>query len=261
MQDPFVRVLGSADWLPTPENDGASYTLNDRILIDTGWSCVTNMINHHIDPLQMHTICFTHMHADHYMALPQLILYWRIHCHSLEALTIIGPEASVEEAFQRAFHYVFHDAHDVQAEVRGMPTILPLRDGDMLNADDFTIRVCASHHAAPGLCYRFEHHPSHHTVCFSGDTAYRPEFASFYHDCDLLVHESSFGIAPTTPQNNAICKHSSAMDAARVAKEANAKAMLLTHSLASRRQASVDAARALLDIPVAWAMPGECFPY
>ncbi len=258
---PFLRVLGSADWLPTQDNDGSCYSVGDELLIDTGWSAAVNMINHGMDPLQMKTICFTHMHADHYMALPQFLLYWRIKERSLEGLTIVGPAPTIRAAFERAFTYVFHDSHDVTKEVLGLPRIVALHDGDIFETGDYTMTVCDSLHAVPGLCYRIQHRPTGHTIGFSGDTNYRPEYGLFFKDCDLLVHESSFGPGPMDPEANRICKHSSAQEAARVAREANVKRLLLTHSLVDRRETSVAAAQAQLSIPVGWAEPYRVFPF
>lgn len=259
--NPFLRVLGSADWLPTPDNDGASYTINDEILVDTGWSGAVNLINHDIDPLQLKTICFTHVHADHYMALPQFLLYWRIKTGSLEGLTLVGPAPTIRAAFERAFVYVFHDSLDVTREVKGLPHIVELHDGDTYQIKNHTIEVCDSSHAVTGLCYRITHKPTGHVLGITGDTEYRSEFGTFFQNCDLLVHEASFGAGPINPEANRLCKHSSAQEAVRVAKESGAKQLLLTHSYVSRRMESVAAAQSQLKIPVAWAEPYCIYPY
>ena len=138
-REPFVRVLGSADWLPTPDNDGASYVIDDRILIDTGWSAAVNMINHGMDPTNIDTICFTHMHADHYIGLTQMLLHRRIRCGTLEGLTILGPAPTVRAGFERAFAYIFHDSYDVTAECKGLPLIVPLHDGDGYETEHYRI--------------------------------------------------------------------------------------------------------------------------
>lgn len=260
-REPFVRVLGSADWLPTPDNDGASYVIDDRILIDTGWSAAVNMINHGMDPTNIDTICFTHMHADHYIGLTQMLLHRRIRCGTLEGLTILGPAPTVRAGFERAFAYIFHDSYDVTAECKGLPLIVPLHDGDGYETEHYRISVCDSDHAAPGLCYRFEHKRTGHAAGFTGDTRYRPEFGGFFKECDLLIHEASFGAGPLDPERNRICRHSSAQEAARVAQEAQVKRLLLTHAHCSHREAAVSAAQARLSIPVGWADPWAVFPF
>ncbi len=254
-ETPFVRVLGSADWLPTKNNDGSSYLLNDRIMVDTGWSAAYNMICHDLDPIAPKLLCFTHMHADHYMGLTQLILYWRIKKGSLGEWTIAGPKQTVKAAFDRAFHYVFHDSHNVLKEVVQMPHILELSDGENFSEQGYRISVISSDHAVPGLCYRFTHLETGHTIGFTGDTRYRKQFGAFFKDCDLMLHEASFGAGPLLPEANAVCKHSSAQEAAKVAMEARVKRLLLTHAYEPKRQAAVEAARVQLSIPVDWAYP------
>ena len=254
-ETPFLRVLGSADWLPTKDNDGSSYLLNDRIMVDTGWSAAYNMICHDLDPITPKLLCFTHMHADHYMGLTQLILYWRIKKGSLGEWTIAGPKQSVKSAFDRAFQYVFHDSHNVLKEVGQMPRILELTDGDSFEAQGYRISVISSDHATPGLCYRFTHLETGDSIGFTGDTRYHDAFPEFFMGCDLLVHEASFGAGPLDPEANAICKHSSAQEAALVAREAQVKRLLLTHAYEPKRQAAVEAAKAQLTIPVAWSQP------
>lgn len=144
------------------------------------------------------------------------------------------------------------------AECKGLPLIVPLHDGDGYETEHYRISVCDSDHAAPGLCYRFEHKRTGHAAGFTGDTRYRPEFGGFFKGCDLLIHEASFGAGPLDPERNRICKHSSAQEAARVAQEAQVKRLLLTHAHCSHREAAVSAAQARLSIPWAGRNHGRC---
>ena len=254
-ETPFLRVLGSADWLPTKNNDGSSYLLNDCIMIDTGWSAAYNMICHDLDPITPKLLCFTHMHADHYIGLTQLILYWRIKKASFGEWTIAGPKQSVKAAFERAFQYVFHDFKGLIKDEVQMPRIIELSDRESFEAQGYSVSVIASDHSVPGLCYRFTHLETGHSIGFTGDTCYGETFGEFFKGCDLLVHEVTAGAGPLNLDANAISKHSSAQEAAQVAKEAQVKHLLLTHANESRRETAVEAAKSLLDIPVAWALP------
>ena len=256
MQDKhYLRVLGSADWLPTKGNDGSSFLLDDIIMVDTGWSVAYNMICHDLDPIMSKLLCFTHMHADHYMGLTQLILYWRIKKGSLGEWTIAGPKQSVKSAYERAFRYVFHDSPNVLQEVKEPPCIIELSDGDNFSSNGYQISVMSSDHAVPGLCYRFTNQETGFSIGFTGDTRYRESFANFFRNCDLLVHEVSFGAGPINPVANAICKHSSAEEAIKVAKEAQVKGLLLTHASQEKQNAALAVAKTKLDIPVNWASP------
>ena len=260
MSEPFVRVLGSADWQPTAYNDHSCYTVCDRILIDACPSVVVGLLSQGADPIDMNTICFTHMHADHYMGLAPLLLYWRVRKSSFEELTIIGPAATVRAGFERALNYVFHDSKSLDSEVRAMPRIVELQGSAAYKVNGFDIEVMDSDHAVPGLCYAITDVASGHRVGFTGDTRYIDTFGSFFANVDMLLHEASFGRGPLN-EFNAVCRHSSAEEAVRVCREASVKKLLLTHTYEPKRAGALDYARAQLDIPVEWALPGNVFTF
>lgn len=256
----FIRSLGAADWLVTKGNDNSCYTLDDKVLIDTGSAAGVTLINEGIDPVNLSTICFTHMHADHCIGLLQLLLYWRIKKGSLEELTLVGPAQTLRAQFMKAFEYVFPTPNEA-AEVLGLPKLLELQDGDRFETDDYDVQVISSDHAVPGLCYRFVSKQDGRVACFSGDTLYRAEYGSFFQDTDVLVYEASAGAGPVNPNYNHICKHSSAIEAVQVAREAHVQCLLLTHSPRVKWEAAVNYAQSQLTIPVSWATPLTCFPF
>ena len=114
MTQPFLRVLGSADWHQTKGNDHSCYTVSDGILIDACPSVVTHLLGAGVDPIDIPTVCFTHMHSDHIMGLPPLLHYWRV-CkdRDLSGLTIIGPKASVRDGVEKALAFLFGDAEGI----------------------------------------------------------------------------------------------------------------------------------------------------
>lgn len=259
MAVPFVRVLGSADWQPTKNNDHSCYTLCDKLLIDVCPSAMMALLNQDIDPISVSTICFTHMHADHYMGLPALLLHWRVRTASLGGLTIVGPKATVRESVERAINFVFHDSRNFGAEVAQMPNIVELEGESVYETDDFIIAAMDSDHAVPGLCYNITHKASGKHVGFTGDTRYLPAFESFFRNADMLLHECSFGGGPVDPAVNAGCRHASAREAVTVCRQANVGKLLLTHTYEPNREAALEYAGANLDIPVEWATPYRIF--
>lgn len=259
MSAPFVRVLGSANWQPTKNNDHSCYTLCDKLLIDVCPSAMMALLNQDIDPISLNTICFTHMHADHYMGLPALLLHWRVRTSSLGGLTIIGPKATVRASVERAINFAFHDSKDINAELAEMPHIIELEGDSVYETDDFIINAMDSDHAVPGLCYNITHKSSGRTVGFTGDTRYLPAFETFFKNADMLLHECSFGGGPVDPVVNESCRHASAQEAVEVCKQANVKKLLLTHAYEPRRESALNYARANLDIPVEWAVPYRIF--
>ena len=260
MNEPFVRVLGSADWHQTAHNDHSCYTVSDRILIDACPSVVTQLQEAGVDPLDVHLVLVTHMHCDHYMGLAPLMHYWRV-CRQtdLSGLTIAGPRETVQDYVDFTLRFVFRDKLD--ACVTRMPRILPLGEGDTLHHAGYAVHVHEADHAVPARSYRLVHEESGRSVGFTGDTRYQQSLPGFFRDVDLLLHEVSLGAGPVDPVHNAGCRHSSAQEAVRVCRESGARRLLLTHCYEGKRQTALDEARRLLDRSVDWAMPGSVFPY
>lgn len=260
MNEPFVRVLGSADWHQTAHNDHSCYTVSDRILIDACPSVVTQLQEAGVDPLDVHLVLVTHMHCDHYMGLAPLMHYWRV-CRQtdLSGLTIAGPRETVQDYVDFTLRFVFRDKLD--ACVTRMPRILPLDGGDTLHHAGYAVHVHEADHAVPARSYRLVHEESGRSVGFTGDTRYQQSLPGFFRDVDLLLHEVSLGAGPVDPVHNAGCRHSSAQEAVRVCRESGARRLLLTHCYEGKRQTALDEARRLLDRSVDWAMPGSVFPF
>ena len=260
MNEPFVRVLGSADWHQTAHNDHSCYTVSDRILIDACPSVVTQLQEAGVDPLDVHLVLVTHMHCDHYMGLAPLMHYWRV-CRQtdLSGLTIAGPRETVQDYVDFTLRFVFRDKLD--ACVTRMPRILPLGEGDTLHHAGYAVHVHEADHAVPARSYRLVHEESGRSVGFTGDTRYQQSLPGFFRDVDLLLHEVSLGAGPVDPVHNAGCRHSSAQEAVRVCRESGARRLLLTHCYEGKRQTALDEARRLLDRSVYWAMPGSVFPF
>ncbi len=261
MAQPFVRVLGSCDWHPTKGNDHSHYTLSDKILIDAGSAALMNLLNQDVEPTDIPLICFTHMHADHYMGLAPFLLNWRVVKGSLGGLTIVGPKASVRKAVSLALHLVYHDSSDMMEEIKTLPKIVELEGDCTFETEDFIVHTTDSQHSVPGLCYTFTDKATGHKVGLSGDTGYQEKYGAFFRDCDLLLHECSFGGETPEKERNIKSRHSSAEEAVRVTLESGAKKLLLTHTYEPKREAALATARKGLSVPVEWALPGKVFEF
>ena len=248
-----VRVLGGSDWLPVAGNDGASYIFGDHLMVDLGWGAPVRLLMNGESLQQYTTLLFTHMHADHIMALPQLLLDWRIKKCTGEGLTIAGPCETLKECYERASIYAFEGK--LNGELKQPPQLLELKEYDSFETEEFVIKAAPSLHAAKGRVYVLTEKATGKRIGLSGDTAYQDFYGGFFKDCDLLIHECSFGTTPVNEKNNAVCKHSSVYEAVRVAKEAGVKRLMLTHTKGNKEDC-LALARSLTDIPVEWAQTG-----
>jgi len=259
MNQPYVRVLGSADWHVTKNNDHSCYTLSDKALIDACPSVVMQLLNNDIEPSEVPVIFFTHLHADHYMGLAALLHNRRVCNFSLKGLTIVGPKATLRAAYERAMDYVFCEEPGFFDDPEKLPELVELEGRGTIRVGDWEVEYTDSLHAVPGLCYRFTDVETGHVACFSGDTDYRPVYAELFREADLLFYECSYGAGPLT--GGGINNHSSAEEAVCACREANVRRLMLTHTYEPKRAAALEVARAGLSIPVEWAMPGKVFEF
>jgi ribonuclease Z len=64
-------------------------------------------------------------------------------------------------------------------------------------------------------------------ICLATDTKYSPNTIALAKDCDVLIHEATLEAALQEKANEML--HSTTSDAAKAAKEANAKLLIITH--------------------------------
>ena len=255
MAEPFLRIYGSCDWCPQPNNDASTYLLDDAILIDTGWKGVTNLIDDQIDPIQANLMLFTHLHPDHRLALPQLLMYWRIRTGSLQGLTIAGPGERMQTLYDHAFDFLFHDEPDWRTEVAAHANILPVMPGDAIDTRTHRVESADAQHNAPGRLYRITHKPTGRTIGFTGDTQYFDGMGEFFRNVHTLVCECTMG---DMQPHNAL--HMNLWEAAKLANAAHVGQLVLTHCTRDRA-AILDAIAPLVHCDVFWAEPGDMLLY
>ncbi|GAC1365013.1 MAG: MBL fold metallo-hydrolase [Herpetosiphon sp.] len=252
-QKTTIQFLGTSSAIPDVGGDTASLIINQRYLVDTGWSVVGNLRSRGIDPLQIEYLFFTHLHHDHYLGLPQLLFYWSMQRRPLQELRIIGPALDLDRIVRRSMSFLQMDRF---FDGRGTPTIIPLLPGDSYEDPRFTLTTCGTIHPVLGLCYRFEDQLSGRVIGISGDTAYHPPIAQHVRGADLLVHECALGSAAGDPETNSSL-HSGAVDAARIASAAEVDRLLLVHRPRTDGPACVNAAREIFPATFDWPTDGQ----
>ena len=75
MDQTTVTFLGTAAAIPSAGHDAASFVVNERYLVDTGWNTALTLLTHGLDPLNIEYLLLTHCHHDHYLGLPQLLFF------------------------------------------------------------------------------------------------------------------------------------------------------------------------------------------
>lgn len=249
-----VTFLGTDSVVPACGGDTASFVINRKYLVDTGWYGALRMGCYGIDPLQLEALFLTHCHHDHYLGLPHLLFYMTMRASERPdraPLKIVGPAEDLERVVGLAQQFLQMERFP---PVQYTPELIPLKAGEPLETEAFSLATCASVHPVPGLCYRFTDKNTNQVIAFTGDTAYDPAIVRHVQGADLLIHEASYGASPAPAANASL--HSGAPDAARVAQEAGVQRLALLHCPQPKQAAALQAAQAIFADTV-WPADGE----
>jgi ribonuclease Z len=249
-----VRVIGTDTVVPQAGNDTACLLLNGDCLLDTGWNAAIAMRAFDADPMAVDTLFITHCHHDHYLGLPQLLFYQamrRSERPDRPPLTVVGPKPDIGTVVERALAFLRHEHFP---EVATPPRVVALQAGDRFETARLKVSTAPTIHPVVGLCYRFADIASGASLAVTGDTGYHEPLADHVQGVDLLVHEASRGAGESHP--NARGGHAGALDAARIARAAGVRRLLLVHYPWAQREAVEAAARSLFPASQA-AQPGD----
>ena len=240
----ITEFLGVGSCLPEHDQaDTASLLVDGKILVDTGWFALRNLMRAGVQPQDVKAVFFTHMHQDHYLGLPQLLFYLMNAGHGFDHLKIYGPEG-VEEIVAQALTFGGYERHYAHF---ARPYVHVMQEGEVVRAEGVEVRCVNSRHAIESRSYRFTDMQTGGSFAYSGDTAPFDEFSEFAKGCKVVVHEASFDVRQT-PKDNPYC-HSSCTDAARAAANAGAQTLYMVHASEASREATVEKAKELFGDP------------
>ena len=236
-----VRVLGVAACTPERGGNTASFVLNGRILLDTGWYLTDRLLAAGVNPLDIEAVVFTHCHHDHIMGFPQLLFYYGMSGEKKpkRPLRIFGPAGEIGRVVADGQRYLQFDRYP---ELHFAIEVAELRGGESVELCGLRMTACPARHAVPGLCCRFDD-AAGASVVFSGDTTWTPALIGLARGAGLLVHEASHG--PNSVRDDKRWGHSGAPDAAEVARHAGVARLALVHCGESNRAAALAAAQAI----------------
>jgi ribonuclease Z len=249
-----VTFLGTSSVVPGYGHDTASFLINGRYLVDTGWYATLKMRGYRFDPMQLEYLFLTHCHHDHYIGLPQLLFYLRMRRRERPdrpPLRIVGPAEDLERVVTLARQFLQTERFP---DVECIPELFPLSPGESFEDAAFRLDTCATVHPVQGLCYRFTDRSTGAVFAFTGDTAYHAPIAAHVRGVPLLIHEASYGPDPAPAENRS--QHSGAPEAARIAVEAGVGRLALVHCPEEKQAAAVAAAQAIFPNTF-WPADGE----
>ena len=277
--------LGTAGSAPTASR-GASSTLlrrgGDRLLVDCGEGTQRQLLRSDAGLVDLEHVFLTHLHADHVLGLPGMLKTFALRGREIP-ITVYGPRGTrsllhalgvvigrltyplqIEElepgdavgrdGYRVEAFAVAHGRSAIGYALRedARPGRFDVAAADALHVPDGPARGALQRGEPVTLDGGRVVQPEEvlgaprrgRTIVLSGDTAPAPSVVIAAADADVLVHEATF-LADETARARET-DHSTAADAAAVAREAGVLLLALTH-LSARYAASelVDEARSV----------------
>lgn len=167
---------------------------SERLLFDAGRGTTTGMARVAINPADVTKVFLTHLHSDHVISLPELLISpWASQGRKVP-LYVWGPSGtrSMMEKFQEALAFDIHVRRDVDEKfpAEGVRVVATdIREGVVYQSGGVTVTAFLVDHGPvkPAFGYRVDFRG--HSVALSGDTKPADNLVKFTAGVDVLVHE------------------------------------------------------------------------
>ena len=165
-----------------------------RLLFDCGRGATFRLNQVGVPVGSISRLFLTHLHSDHVMQIPDLLLTGWVSGVRKSPLEVWGPEGTREmmDHLQQAFAFDIHMRRDVDEKVpgEGIKVVThDIREGVVFDQDGIKVTAFLVDHSpvAPAFGYRIDY--GGHSVVLSGDTRVSENLIRFSQGVDLLVHE------------------------------------------------------------------------
>lgn len=251
----LIVMLGTGTSLPDPARSGpaTAIVVNDTAyLVDAGTGIVRRATAARdkgvraLGPTSLRIAFLTHLHADHTLGLPDLMITPWIMGRK-EPLELYGPEGTQE----MVNHILAAYAVDREIRTEGLEhsnntgwkiKVHEIKPGAVLKDANVAVTAFAVRHGnVKAYGYRFVTHDR--TIVLTGDTSPTDAIEENCHSCDILISEAytkaSFDLVPAEWQKYRLAFHMSAQELGAIADKAKPGLLILYH----RGNAGCDQAR------------------
>ncbi len=215
-----IQFLGTGSILPDPERSCSSIfiqTAKEKILVDAGPGTLKRLGEIGISPHELTYIFVTHFHPDHVSDLVPILFAIR-NTHQIPESIMVrvwGPRGFIN--FMHGMEISYGKWLHSQDEYFKFYEL----KRRLLDFPGFRIIWGKVIHKNESVGYRFEFNGK--VVCYSGDSGYCSELTRLSRDADVAILECSY------PDELAVEGHLSPSLAGKIATDANAKRLVLTH--------------------------------
>ncbi len=245
---PFVVFLGTGTPGPTPDRQGPSLAIiagDKAYLVDVGVGVVRQANAAYakgikaLNPRGLDIAFVSHLHSDHTIGLPDLILTpWVL--GRTEPLELYGPPgiAAMAENLLKAYQEDIHIRTTglEQGNLTGYKVNShEVKPGVIFRDSNVEVTAFAVRHGSWPLALGYRFDAGGKSIVYSGDTAPAESVVQACNGCDLLIHEVYMG-APANALHSSehwarymAAFHTSAPELADIATRAHAKSLVMTH--------------------------------
>jgi ribonuclease Z len=241
-QDTRVILLGTGTPNPEPDRMGPAVAVlsgGRAYLVDCGPGVVRRAAQAGVAMEQLTRLFVTHLHSDHTVGYPDLILTPPNsgRTNPLEAWGPPGLRAMTANLLRAYDEDLRIRLHGMQPVDRAGFQVMAhdARPGEVYRDENVRVVAFAVPHGEwkPAYGYRLE--AKDRTIVISGDTTYSEDLIAAAKGCDILVHEvySQRGWEKRTPEwrQYHAAYHTSAPDVGRVAAQVKPRKLVLYHLL------------------------------
>lgn len=239
---PTLHLLGTGAAVSDPHRTTTMLAFSDEaaeapdtLLVDCGGDVLQHLQMSGVPYDRIAGLVVTHAHPDHVSGFPLFMeKIWL--AGRRRPIPVCGIEPALDQAKKTmdAFSATMADWEDVP-EIDWRP-VLHAADAHVWDDETWTVTAAPVDHGdTPNVGLRVESKRSGGVVGYSCDTAPTGSVAHLGRDADLLVHEA----------NGEYPGHSSAPQAARIARQARVRRLLLVHLPPGDKSEALDGARAI----------------
>ncbi|MGV0397786.1 MBL fold metallo-hydrolase [Corynebacterium suicordis] len=230
-----IIVLGCSGSVAGPDAPASGYFLRDEqqesVLLDIGPGVLAQMQRTEgVEPSECHVV-FSHMHADHCLDFPSLLVWRRFHPTSAATRThtLLGPAIAQEHLAHASGDYPddpddFSDTFEVRVHEAGSGDF-DANSWPHHKIGNFQVFAAPALHPTEAYLTRI-HDAEGRSLVYSGDTADAEALGKFAKGAEVLLCEAAWGASSAGKPEG---MHLSGDLAGRAAALAGVKKLVLTH--------------------------------
>ena len=212
-------------------------------IVDCGLGVTRQFVEAGYSLSQVDNIFITHHHSDHNLEFGPLVhTLWT--SGTSDSVAVYGPEGTQNllDGFLKSLEIDINVRieDEKQRDLASIIKVSEISEGIVMEDERVKVTALKVVHGLLENCFAFKFETKDKKVIFSGDTIYFPPLIEFSKDADLLVHEVMLerGINVLAERlkkvkpnliDHLMISHTTAEDAAKLAKEANVKHMVFNH--------------------------------